>query len=196
MLTPTFYALEQHSHAVFNPIINKSEMMLPESFSKTPAESFTMLGDLNRLLNEKGEKSVGQFVENTIQQALIRHSVSMFEKLKPSASNVLGTASALLIFYCMLVNMSPVPGCLSLFTKVHVSFQNPPLPQNQEAKIEMPQLPPSPPARSSDTRIHREASDIPSVFYRAGALSNEFREVNSRCVLSNCHSSARQSQRS
>lgn len=57
-LTPTFYALQQHSHAVFTLIIDKSEIMLPESFSETPGEIFTIFGELNGLSNENGEKSL------------------------------------------------------------------------------------------------------------------------------------------
>lgn len=74
-LTLTFHALQQHSHAVFTPIIDKSEMTLLGSVFKTFAEIFTMLKKLNGLMNEKGEKLAGLFVINTIQQASVRHSV-------------------------------------------------------------------------------------------------------------------------
>lgn len=47
-----------------------------------PAEIFTMLGELNGLMNEKVDKSVGQFVESTIEEASVRHSVSIVLRSK------------------------------------------------------------------------------------------------------------------
>lgn len=120
--------------------------MRPES-SETPAEIFTMLGELNGLPSKNGEKSVGQFVENAMQQASVEHSVSIFEKLKIIEFSVLSIATVAPILYCLLLYTNLVVCTMSAFSKVRGYRQNSLPPQYEVAEIEMPDLPPNRPSR-------------------------------------------------
>lgn len=65
-----------------HPRVHHAKIKLLETFTETPPEICTLLGELNGLANEKGNKSVGQFVETTIEQISVRHSVSFLLKSK------------------------------------------------------------------------------------------------------------------
>lgn len=165
---PAFHALQKHSHSTFTSIIDKSESLFPESFSETPSELFTMLGELNGLSNEQGEKLVGKFVENTIQQASVQHSGFNFNKIKDGAVAILVVGAKGLTLYLLILHTSFRTCCCALFQATKIRFTRPQPPDAEEAAA--------------------ATKDVPSMFYRSGADSVEFRDIDLRSALSHCGS--------
>lgn len=164
-LIQSFLALQVHNHATSTPTTDCAEIMLPETFTETPAEIFTMLGELNGLVIEKGDKCVGQFVESAIKQASVRYSVSMFTTIKTAAITIVSLLLTALLLYCVVINTPALIHCAAMCTRIQNKIRRQP-PQYEETAAERP-LP-----------------KVLTIFYQSGSENVEFRDIDLRSANS------------